>query len=160
VQEYFNTPINGKLTLTGSELPISNINIDKVVDRIQIGLHTGQPVLYDLSGSLQKVHFVDQVFTSTLNLNDYGKKSKNENIIAKTLLRAAYQGTFLSALYNGNEYLYLTLVGGGVFKKPKTIILDELVKAHNKWSEHSKSKLKKVYLCLYERDEKVLEYFK
>ena len=159
VEEYFGTPVNGKLTLTGKEKQLHN-NVDKVIDQIKAGLHVDCAIMYDRKGKLPEPHqHVDQVFNSTINLRSYGVGVDHDyrQFISRVLLRAAYESVYLSAIVREREILYLTLIGGGVFKNSIKIIVEEIENAHNKYAKYSK--LKKVVLCLYQPDDYILKYF-
>lgn len=164
VDEYFGTPINGKLTLTGNHKVIPN-EFTIVADKIKVGLHTDCAIMYDRNGKLSEPYqMVDQVFNSTINLRNYGQpflpynRSNDEKFMSQVLLRAAYEGVYLSAIIREREVLYLTLIGGGVFKNKIPLIIDELERAHNKYAKYSK--LKQVILCLYQPDNYIINYFK
>lgn len=156
VTDYFGTPVNGKLTLDGSEKPINDC--DKVADLVELGLHTNAAIIYGrnehgLNYELDEPYpLVDQIFSASINLSDYGKKTTKDNLINinRTLLRAAYESAYLAAIYRKRKVLYLTLVGGGVFKNPISMILQEIVRAHKLYADHPDSKLTQVVLCIYE----------
>lgn len=158
--DYFGTPVNGKLTLDGSEKSISNESIDDISNLIEIGLHRNAVIIFGrdehgLQYELDEPYpIVDQVFSASINLKDYGKKTTNDKLINinRTLLRATYESAYLAAIYCKRKVLYLTLVGGGSFKNPISLILQEIARAHQIWANHSNSKLKKVVLCIYNED--------
>jgi hypothetical protein len=80
--------------------------------------------------------------------------------MARALLRASYEATYLSAILQGNKTLLLTLVGGGSFENPIHIIVDEMKRAHEKWANHPASRLEKCQVCLFDSDQTVVELFK
>lgn len=155
VHEYFGIPENGKLTLRGCETPIEGDNTAAVMADVRCGLHTDVPVLYgrDEEGR----HFeldepypvIDQVFSSSINVSDYGKKTSPGQVasITNTLLYATYHCAYLAAIYRRRKVLYLTFIGGGVFGNPMFAIIKSMLYAHKTWV--GKSMLKKVYICFY-----------
>ena len=153
---FFGTPINGKLTLDGSEKSIGNTN--DVADLVEVGLHTNAAIIFGrnengLNYELDEPYpIIDQIFSASINLNDYGKKTSKDNLtkINRTLLRAAYESAYLAAIYRKRKVLYLTLVGGGVFGNPIPMILEEIVRAHKCYTNNSNSELRRVVLCIYE----------
>jgi len=161
VKKYTGIPINGKFTLNGGEKQIAENDIDKIVDKIEVGLHQDVPVIFGRNGRTNvyelgpKYQKIDQCFTASINTFDYGKQTTDEhlNIITRTLLRAAYQSTYLSAISRGSRILYLTLVGGGSFSNPHQLIIEELMEAHKMWANHPASKLNKVVLCVFTQRE-------
>ena len=164
VTDYFGVPVNGKLTLKGDESLVTHP--DSVVNAVKIGLHTDVSVIYGrnkqgLNYELDEPYpQIDQCFSSTINYNDYGQHTKNIDIISRTLLRAAYEGVYLSALTRQSKNLYLTMIGGGSFGNKESIILEEMTKAHLRWANHPTSALENVYLCLYEPDSRIIEKLK
>ena len=110
------------------------IKIGKKLDNIQIGLHTN--ITTD-------TRIIDQVFTSTIQLDNNCKDLK----CAEILLKSAYDGTYLSAIYRQTEKLVLTLIGGGVFNNPLQLIFDSVANSHIHYAPLSS--LKEVILPLY-----------
>jgi len=156
VEQYLGESINGKITLNGNEELIQGDSlIDTISDNVMAGIHTGLQVLYNRSGEVDKPYGINQIFNASINLNDYGKRTSMNNLIKimRSTLRATYESAILGAIANKCEYLYLTLVGGGVFGNPLEIILDELGRSYNKWANCKKSTLKCVYLCTYTKSE-------
>lgn len=73
--------------------------------------------------------------------------------MARTLLRAAYEATYLAAIAQKRKTLLLTLVGGGCFGNPIRTIVEEMKRAHEKWAGHPASVLKTCQICLYDRSD-------
>lgn len=166
VSNYFGEPPNGKLELKGDEDDIESV--DDVTPFIKIGLHYDAAIIFGreksgLNYSIDKPYpLVDQVFSASINLNDYGKKTSKHNLIkiCRTLLRSAYESIYLAAIQRERNILYLTLIGGGVFSNPISIILEEIVRAHKLYADHPKSCLKKVILCIYGENLKIVKTVK
>lgn len=155
VEEYFGVPVNGKIQLEGKEAFINDI--DSVSGDIKVGLHTDVLILYGRENGKsfklqQPYQSIDQIFSASINLSQYHAQTSRERLTAiiKSCLRAAYEGAYLSAIERKRKILYLTLIGGGVFKNPIAFILDEIANAHRKYSNHRKSRLEQVVLCLYD----------
>ena len=71
---------------------------------------------------------------------------------AKALLRAAYLGSYLSAIETGCENLFLTLIGGGAFGNDLQTIFIEILNAHKRIALHrNNTTLKKVELFLFKK---------
>jgi hypothetical protein len=117
------------------------------------GSKHGKPLPYPL---------VDQVFAASINLGHVGTISeacllqygggdeqKALHQMARILLRAAYEATYLAAIVQGRRQLLLTLIGGGSFRNPMRIIVEEMKRAHQKWTGHAASKLEKCQICLH-----------
>lgn len=170
--EYFGTPEGGKLTLSGTETLLkSEADIDQAAAKVCIGLHTDCPVLFgrfnnqnfynepqyqqhDDNEDAQPLQFplVDQVLSASINLGDYGEQSLPDDAklnLMRSLLRAAYEGIYLAAILRQRKTLYLTLVGGGSFGNPISLVVEELQRAHRKWTGHAESKLEECVICLY-----------
>ncbi|KAL3912287.1 MAG: hypothetical protein SGILL_006943 [Bacillariaceae sp.] len=118
---------------------------------------------------------VDHVLTASVNYNFYGKlsddcldsvygsaKDKKAAYIdrmARTLLRASYEATYLSAILQGRKTLLLTFVGGGSFSNPVPIIVEEMKRAHAKWANHPASRLEKCQVCMWGSNPATVEMF-
>lgn len=160
---YFGFPPNGKFELRGDEDMIESI--DEVTSLIKIGLHSDAAIIFGRTKSGlsilldQPYPLIDQVFSASLNLNDYGKRTSKSNLIkiCRTLLRSAYESVYLTAIQRKRKILYLTLIGGGVFSNPVKIILEEIVRSHKLYADHPKSCLKKVVLCVYGSNPKIVK---
>ncbi len=155
VVQYLGQSINGKITLNGNEIEITDNQIDNISDNIMAGIHLKQQVLYNRSGEVHEPYVTNQIFNATINLNDYGKRTSLINLkkIMRCVLKASYESAILGAIANKCKYLYLTLIGGGVFNNILEIILDELSRSFNNWANCKKSMLKRVYLCTYTKKE-------
>jgi len=164
VKKYFGDPINGKI------MPEEMINteiindVDAVAKQIKVGVHYDAPIMFGrppttihtrtLNGENvyklpEPYQVTDQILCSTINLARYDLNYIYNNTsiekLARACLRASYEGAYLTAIARNRKKMFLTLVGGGVYNNPKDIIINELFRAHNKWS--FMSNLEHVYLC-------------
>jgi len=120
------------------------------VNKVQIGLHTDTLAQFDRSRSKRTCLYykqgvlIDQVFVSTLI-----RPEKFQEGLTADLLYAAYLGTYLSAIKRNTEVLVLTLIGGGVFANPLTLILSAIARAHAYYVASKRGNLKQVILPLY-----------
>mmetsp|Transcript_146442 Transcript_146442/g.407965 ORF Transcript_146442/g.407965 Transcript_146442/m.407965 type:complete len:364 (-) Transcript_146442:107-1198(-) len=162
VRHHFGVCVNGKLTLGGNEEPLAPTDVDRVAERIRIGLHTDAEVVFGRSGRRQlevlqePFQVVDQVLSASVNWNSPGVMPPQNQLesLTRATLRASYDGAYLAAIIRGRRLLLLTLVGGGSFCNPVPMILEELAAAHARWASHPASKLEEARLCLYPRNEK------
>lgn len=101
-------------------------------EQIRVGVHEGAEVVlgYDWHGGVPPgAAPIAQVFTSTVAAGGYGGERywRHEfNDVCGPLLRAAYLGTLLAAASLGRPRVSLTLIGGGVFGNPLSLILDAM----------------------------------
>jgi hypothetical protein len=99
-------------------------------DSIRVGVHDAVEVVlgYDWSGGVLRspAPSIAQVFTSTLAGGGYGFVSGPLVAVCRSLLRAAYLGTLLSAICLDRPRVVLTLIGGGVFGNPLDLIWDSI----------------------------------
>lgn len=168
---YFGVPENGKFTLLGNEVRIENNDaaIDAAADKVAIGLHMDCPIVFgrtkkqgifsrepqNIVGSRVPVYpLVDQVFSASVNYNDQYRPARfatpeQKSTVTQSLLRASYQGLYLSAILRKRKELYITLIGGGSFGNPIELIVQELERAHNQWASHPASCLEACVLALY-----------
>jgi len=151
--------VNGKARLKGGEKPVSPELIDDVASKVKVGLHSDAQVVFSRGskrGTISVVdspQFVDQVCSSTLcygfaNLLHDPPEAQLHNLTA-ALLRAAYEGAYLSAIVRRRKILLLTLIGGHCFGNPEELIVRELKRAHDLFASHPASQLQKVELVLY-----------
>jgi hypothetical protein len=103
-------------------------------DAIRVGVHDHVEVAlgYDWEGAVAGAphRTIAQVFTSTIAGGMYGSLDEGDasfGVICRQLQRAAYLGTLLAAAALGQERVALTLIGGGVFANPITVIWDAIV---------------------------------
>lgn len=138
--------MNGKITR------VDNDNVDSIdIDLIKIGLHTDVSANFDRSSSCifyEDGKIIDQVYVSTIRLDERKTIRPYVRQTVKILLKAAYDGTFLCANERGTERLVLTLVGGGVFHNPIEEIYQSIVNAFVNIGCHSN--LKEVILPMYD----------
>jgi hypothetical protein len=82
---------------------------------------------------LDKKQYVTQVYCSALPIGYTRIETKEWELFARLILEGTYEATFYAALKNfestGNNQLYLTLVGGGVFGNPIRWVLDAIEKS-------------------------------
>eukprot|EP00928_Gymnodinium_smaydae_P073470 TRINITY_DN5666_c0_g3_i1.p1 TRINITY_DN5666_c0_g3~~TRINITY_DN5666_c0_g3_i1.p1 ORF type:complete len:369 (+),score=36.54 TRINITY_DN5666_c0_g3_i1:82-1107(+) len=151
---------NGKARLLGEELPVTADLIDEVAAQVKVGLHSDCQVVFRRGSKrhtiavVENPQFVDQVCSATLcygyaNLTHNPPREQLENL-TRALLRAAYEGAYLSAIVRQRRILLLTLIGGASFSNPHRLILEELKRAHNMYATHAASSLEEVQLVLYE----------
>jgi hypothetical protein len=74
---------------------------------------------------------INQVFTSTCIC-----ENTRPNSLSRTLLEAAYEGTYLCAVVTQAPLVVLTLIGGGVFNNNHELIIQAMMKAHDKYAPY------------------------
>jgi hypothetical protein len=102
-------------------------------DAIHVGVHDDVEVAlgYDFGGYVAPSggSRIAQVFTSTAADGLYGGERNLGNSfvpVCRHLLRAAYLGTLLAAASLGRKRVVLTLIGGGVFENPVSLIWEAI----------------------------------
>lgn len=159
--DYCGDCVNGKARLLGREKPVTPQLVDEVAGKVKVGLHSDAQVVFSRGrkrGTIAVVddpQLVDQVCSATLcygfaNYHHDPPPEQLENL-TRALLRAAYEGAYLAAIKRQRKILLLTLIGGASFRNPHQLILEELKRAHAKYSSHASSELEEVQLVLYER---------
>jgi hypothetical protein len=112
----------------------SNVNILEI-DQIKVGLHRNVRATFrrmsDNFAYNPKGPLINQVFTSTCIC-----ENTLPNGLSRSLLEAAYEGTYLSAVVTKAPMVVLTLIGGGVFCNNHKLIIDAMMKAHDKYSQY------------------------
>jgi len=133
--------------------------IKNVVDNIQIGVMEDTEVLtygtldnikiYKYEPNIDKKFTVTQAFCSAISLDGvYNTPDPNNiNILARAILDAQYEAVLWLAVKNacdtGNNVVFLTQVGGGVFQNPIEWIHSAITRAINIIKKHG------FPLCVY-----------
>jgi hypothetical protein len=124
------TPTNGKLYNVKNDM-VSKFNIDA----IKIGLHTGVRASFNRASNKFEYSItgtkIDQVFTSTCIFSN--PKDSNTKL-AEILLEKAYEGVYLAGILRRSPRIYLTLIGGGSFDNPMSLIIRKMLEVHEKYS--------------------------
>lgn len=101
----------------------------------------------------QKINDHTQVITQVLTaaLDPYYNDTSTQGYknFARVLLHAAYKGTLDVARILGIKKIYLTLVGGGVFKNDYSWISEAIVAAVNDFACHSSVEGTQIILIIY-----------
>lgn len=153
VHEYLGETRNGKILYTNRK---EIINIDEVVKKIKICIHSDISVLFGRRGKISGTMYpvMDQCFTSSINTKYIDKirtLADKQKLLMRTCLRAVYEGTYLAAISRKRKNLYLTLVGAGCFGNDLDIIIDELMNAHKKYGYY----IDNVFLCQYDNTNEI-----
>ena len=107
--------------------------LDERFDTLRVGLHDGVEVAFGhdwLGPVATPAPRIAQVLTSTLAAGGYGRLDDSDGTmlgIVRRLQRAAYLGTLLGAASLGKSFAVLTLIGGGVFRNPVSIIWESIL---------------------------------
>jgi len=108
---------------------------DDLRQELRIGVHWDTQVT--LGGSS---HTVSQVYGSAMPVSYSPHSRESWAEFAKLILEASYEATFLAAVLNtistGNNSLYLTLIGGGVFGNDEEWILAAIERSLKTFSRH------------------------
>jgi hypothetical protein len=93
--------------------------------KIKVGYHANTGVTFGAraAGGRHEIlaspyHTIDQVFTAAVDFGTKNYSMRNDAVSiqwGKTILNAAYEGTFRGAFLHGRKKVFLTLIGGGVF---------------------------------------------
>jgi len=125
---------NGYFTGQGLAHPRSTVAaLEANFDKIQVGVHDDVQVMlgYNWDGAVEDSEHrrIAQVFTSTVSGGGYGGQRNLGEFFqpaSRQLLRAAYLGTILAAVCLGRQRVVLTLIGGGVFQNPISLIWEAI----------------------------------
>ena len=129
------TPIeqnNGKVEYC----KMKNLNISSInQEHIRVGLHRDVTACFLRDGTNfaynAKGPKINQVFTSTCICDN-----NTPNSLSRILLEAAYEATYLCAIITNAPEVVLTMIGGGVFNNNHGVIIDALMRAHNKYAPY------------------------
>jgi hypothetical protein len=123
--------------LTISKIIRPDVFARSLTDRfedLRVGLHDDVEVAFGCNWDGPVVgaphHRIAQAFTSSVAAGMYGRLDGTEPAMATIvtqLQRAAYLGTLLGAAALGKSHVALTLIGGGVFGNPASIIWESVL---------------------------------
>lgn len=128
---------NGLVEISNHLTCASETELDDLRKLLRIGLQWNTQVTLDNSN-----HTVSQAYCSALPISDtYSPlSSKLWEPFARLVLQAAYEATFCAAIQNsvrtGNNRLFLTLLGGGVFGNKIEWIIEAIERAARLHIEH------------------------
>jgi hypothetical protein len=119
-------PTHEGLGIIASEMNRMDANaIDQIRERLKVGIQADTQVTLD-----NCQHTVTQVYCSALPVAYSSLVEEAWEPLAKLILEAAYEATFLAAILQsqaaGNRDLFLTLLGGGAFGNPLEWIIDAI----------------------------------
>ena len=118
----------GLKTISDCLTKLSDEAYQKLKGKLKIGLQWNTEVTVKHGG-----HLVSQAYCSALPIGYGNIPVEKWKEFATLILDAAYEATFYAALRNyeitGNENLFLTLVGGGVFGNPQQWIFNAIAKS-------------------------------
>ena len=119
---------------------MSEDKVDELRGRLQIGL------MWDTQVTLnESTHRVSQAYCSALPISYVGFPSELWRPFASLVLEASYEATICAGILNGDDRVYLTLVGGGVFGNELEWICSAIERAILKYAD-------------YELDVKIVNY--
>lgn len=137
---------------------LSQLNHHNLENKLKVGVQWDTPVTSTSHGTnrVLKEQRVTQVFASSFAMGYTNVSFKLWYPLTKIVLEATYKRAFHVACQSRTKKLYLTLVGGGVFKNPMKWILDAIQKS---FMEFKNSGLN-VYIVLYSKNDIVVDFVK
>lgn len=174
------TVANGYAALDEMASPTIPLNTSELIGKICVGVQTGAQVTFGRrfrvvdSGSddcdevvecVSQDIRVNQVFCAALNMKQgpagvKTSKHPQARAVAECILQAAYEGSYLAAIDSRSPKLFLTMLGGGAFGNPFSVIFREIVKAHLKYGidDRPNGALREVVLVLYKRPDELQSF--
>jgi hypothetical protein len=92
-----------------------------LIDNLQVGIQWNTEVI-----STKKL--ISQIFCSAVPISYNEVDQFHLEEFAKLILEAAYEATFLTAILNKSNVVYLTLLGGGAFGNEQEWIFEAIAK--------------------------------
>ncbi len=109
-------------------------DVPEAHDELAIGIHADTEVTLADAG-----HTVTQAYCSALPLGYSSVDTGPMAPLARMVLNSSYEATLaagaINAARSGNNTVWLTLVGGGVFHNPITWIVDAIERACNLYAD-------------------------
>lgn len=140
IGDYFNNKENKLWEMRNGYAMLSSSGLDAISEilnqqtgeeyvelrnKLRIGLQLNSEVTIKYGG-----HLVSQAYCSALPIGYSQIPVQQWEAFSRLILSATYEATFYAALSNfeqtGNDKLFLTLVGGGVFGNPQEWIFDAI----------------------------------
>ena len=119
---------------------MSEDEVDELREKLRIGLMWNTQVTLN-----ECKHRVSQAYCSALPISYVGFTPEIWKPFASLVLEASYEATICAGILNGDDRVYLTLVGGGVFGNDLEWICSAIERAVLKYSD-------------YELDVKIVNY--
>mmetsp|Transcript_28077 Transcript_28077/g.41439 ORF Transcript_28077/g.41439 Transcript_28077/m.41439 type:complete len:353 (+) Transcript_28077:20-1078(+) len=116
------------------EIESGDVNLEAAMESVRVGLHMDTEV-FDASSTTRPQHRVAQVYCSAVPVGyDYSTKPRDWEPFAKLVLDATYDatlaaGAILSRKHQKRIKVFLTKVGGGVFRNDSEWIISAIRKA-------------------------------
>jgi hypothetical protein len=119
---------DGLIEISSRLRSLEPTELDELRGLLRIGIQWNTPVTLDDSN-----HQVSQAYCSALPVNYSSHSASLWEAFARLVLEASYEATICTAILNarstGNNRLFLTLIGGGVFGNEMTWITDGITRA-------------------------------
>jgi len=110
---------------------MSDNEVDELREQLQIGLMWETQVTLDGC-----THKVSQAYCSALPISYVGFPIELWKPFASLVLEASYEATICAGILNGDDKIYLTLVGGGVFGNELEWICSAIERAYLKYADY------------------------
>jgi len=122
----------GLQTINRKLAEMNEDEVDKLRERLAVGLMWDTQVT--LNGA---THRVSQAYCSALPISYVGFDSELWKPFASLILEASYEATICAGILNGDDRVYLTLVGGGVFGNELAWICSAIERALLKYNDYA-----------------------
>jgi len=111
---------------------MSESEIDKLRENLQIG------IMWDTQVTLKaSTHCISQAYCSALPISYVGYDIALWKPFASLILEASYEATICAGILNGDDRVYLTLVGGGAFGNELEWICSAIERAVLKYQDYA-----------------------
>ena len=143
--------IANERTLLDINEKLKHINVNEIQDGLQIGVQKDTQIVFDKDYNiLDYEQIVCQAFCSSFAIGYTNVALELWKPLTMLVLKASYRLVFLQAL-EGNKRLFLTLVGGGVFRNPIEWILEAIEGCFREFKDFGLE----IIVVLYKRDDAI-----
>ena len=156
-----NTVKNGYFIATEEQLvqinsKLNHLDPNELGNKLKVGIQWNTPVTSTAMGAHRVNHeqYVTQVFASSFAMGYTNVDLKYWQPLTRIVLKSTYKLAFQTALKSKQPKLYLTLVGGGVFKNPLEWILDAIQNSLEEFQHYGLQ----VFIVLYQENQRVLDF--
>ena len=122
---------NGLYAINHKLDSMSEDEVDELRKKLKIGLMWDTQVTQN-----NAIHQVSQAYCSALPISYVGYELELWKPFASLVLEASYEATICAGILNGDDRVYLTLVGGGVFANDLAWICSAIQRAVLKYADY------------------------
>lgn len=163
LKESFFSVKNGYINSTVESIKLLNLRlhekelVDKLNDKLKVGLLLNAQVPFkNRYTKTDKLQYVSQVYCSAISCGYSTLPLDLWEPFSRIVLNASYKAVMYAAIVNKKKNIYLTFLGGGVFKNKMEWIIDAIICAITSVANFDLN----IYIVHYQKiDVNIMNYF-